>query len=127
MNGVKLSIVLLALLAWTAQAGAISINQYQDLEKMEPKLAELYLGGLIGAFTVSNLTLEGRKQARLYCPPSNLFINPDNLRHLIADFIKTSLKGEWVGTMRREEFFGGQSSLDASALRVLQETFPCNK
>ena len=127
MKGVKLSIVSFALLAWTAQAGAMSINDYLDLEKMEPKLTEIYLGGLIGAFTVSNLTLERRNQTRLYCPPSNLWINPENLRHLIADQIKTRLKEERVGTTTREEFFGGQGSLDAIALGGLQETFPCKK
>jgi len=128
--GLKLIIVALALLVWIAEAGAdLSINQYRDLEKNSAKLAEFYLGGLIGAYQTSNITLFTRKQPQLYCPPRNLAINPDNLRQLIADFLENRFQkdAEWVGKPSRAEWMGEAGSLELTALWALQGAFPCKE
>jgi hypothetical protein len=118
MKRLKLSIVGLALLAWASEAGAaLSINQYLEFEKTEPKLLEFYLSRLLTGYGFSNTELDKRKQPKLYCQPGNLAITVDNIKQLVADEIKneTSVGKAMIGL------------LDVKVLRILQKAFPCKE
>ena len=114
-----MGIVIVFFFVLTALAD-VNVSDYKAAVAKGDKIIGIYVTGLGTGSSWANTAMKRETGKRLYCPPENLSIGPDNYSRILDDEIKRS--EERLGFQKIQE-----TPIGAILLRGLTITFPCSQ